>query len=70
MLWRCTHEKTMNDTLQEQGIAAPADTALHAENAQVEAKLDALLWFLNVEDHPDARILLQGCRADIARLWR
>ena len=39
----------MNDTLQEQGIAAPADTALHAENAQVEAKLDALLADQDVE---------------------
>ncbi|MEW6020063.1 MAG: hypothetical protein AB1760_18555 [Pseudomonadota bacterium] len=38
--------------------------------AGVLAKLDALLWFLNVEDHPDARVLLQGCQADIERLWR
>lgn len=34
------------------------------------AKLDALLWFLDAEDHPDARVLLQGCRSDIQRLWR
>jgi len=38
--------------------------------AGVLAKLDALLWFLDVDDHPDARVLLQGCRADIQRLWR
>lgn len=38
--------------------------------AGVLAKLDALLWFLDAEDHPDARVLLQGCRSDIQRLWR
>ena len=31
----------MNDTLQEQGIAAPADTALHAEESQLDAMLAA-----------------------------
>lgn len=31
----------MNDTLQEQGIAAPADTVLHAEESQLDALLAA-----------------------------
>jgi hypothetical protein len=38
--------------------------------AGVLAKLDALLWFLDAEDHPHAWVLLQGCRSDIQRLWR
>jgi hypothetical protein len=38
--------------------------------AGVMAKLDALLWFLDAEDHPDARVLLQSCRRDLERLWR
>lgn len=41
-----------------------------ASRAGVMAKLDALLWFLNVEDHPDARVLLQSCQRDLQRLWR
>lgn len=33
------------------------------------AKLDALLWFLDKDDHPDARALLKSCRRDLKRLW-
>lgn len=40
-----------------------------ATRAGVLAKLDALMWFLDEADHPDARVLLRSCRGDIARLW-
>ena len=33
------------------------------------AKLDALLWFLDNDDHPDARALLKSCQRDLKRLW-
>jgi len=41
MLWRCSHEKTMNDTLLEQGIAAPAASLLQSEESQLDAMLAA-----------------------------
>ena len=53
------------DQLLPQLKATPATS-----RAGVMAKLDALLWFLHVEDHPDARVLLQSCQRDLRRLWR
>lgn len=52
------------DALLPQLKATPATS-----RAGVMAKLDALLWFLNVEDHPDARVLLLSCQGDLQRLW-
>ena len=40
----------MNDTLQEQGIAAPANTVLHVEESQLNATLDAMLAAQDAED--------------------
>ena len=53
------------DTLQPQLVRTEATT-----REGLLARLDALLWFLDAEDHPDARALLQSCQRDLKRLWR
>lgn len=52
------------DTLQPQLTATAATT-----RAGLLARLDALLWFLDAEEHPDARALLISCQRDLHRLW-
>lgn len=52
------------DTLQPQLVRTAATT-----RAGLFARLEALLWFLDAEDHPDARALLISCQRDLRRLW-
>jgi hypothetical protein len=52
------------------GLLPQLKTTPAKSRAGVMAKLDALLWFLDVDDHPDARVLLQSCQRDLQRLWR
>ncbi len=51
-------------------LLPPLKGTAATSRAGVMAKLDALLWFLDADDHPDARALLQSCQSDLQRLWR
>jgi hypothetical protein len=44
-------------------------TTAATTRAGVLARFEALLWFLDSTDHPDARALLESCQRDLRRLW-